>query len=168
MSHPEPPVLPSPPSPRPTPVVISVPTGTLGAGPVRRVAALFLLLCAVATSAAAQSVIVNPTTIQFAPSADHAVVLPDGQPMVASYEARYALEGSATVVCAVSLGKPTPVSSLISMPLPLSCVPVSQSARYVVRVAAVGPTGSSASGPSGPFASVGSPSAPGVPVLSKP
>ena len=123
---------------------------------------------ALASSAAAQSVLVNPTTIQFAPSADHAVVLPDGQPMVTGYEARYALEGSATVICATSLGKPTPVSSLISMPLPLSCVPVSQSARYVVRVAAVGPTGSGLSGPSGPFAFVGSPSAPGVPVLSKP
>jgi|OpeIllAssembly_1097287.scaffolds.fasta_scaffold18263_3 hypothetical protein len=122
----------------------------------------------IAAPVTAQSVIVNPTTVQFTPSADHAVVLPDGQPMVASYEARYALEGSATVVCTTNLGKPTPVSSVISMPLPLSCVPTSPSARYVVRVAAVGPTGSGLSGPSGPFASVGSPGAPGVPVLSKP
>lgn len=128
-----------------------------------KVGALLLL----ATVASAQPV-VNPRTVEFAPSADHDAVLPadlGGGPVVASYEARYYVVGGTTPICAVSLGKPTPVSSLISLPLPLSCVPVSWGTRYEVRVAALGPTGTGISGPSGPFASVSEPAAPGVPAV---
>ena len=129
----------------------------------------WLAVFAFATSAAAQSVVVNPRTVEFAPSADHATMLPadlGGGPVVVSYEARFETVAGAAV-CAVDLGKPTPVSSLISMPLPLACVPAGWAPRYVVKVAALGPTGAGVSAASNPFASVGEPGAPGVPVVTR-
>lgn len=117
--------------------------------------------------ATAQTAVVNPTTVQFAASADHATLV-EGQPLVASYEVRYRVVGTASVVCQVNLGKPTPMSGTVSMPLPSTCVPLSPTTRYEAIVAALGPTGAGVSAPSNPFVVVGPPAAPASVAVSRP
>jgi hypothetical protein len=125
--------------------------------------AVFLLSV---VSAQAQTTVINPTKVEFTPSADHNVLI-DGQAVVAKYEIRYFVQGSSTSIAVVNLGKPTPVSNLISTALDITVVPLSSTVKYVTSVAAMGPTGEGVSSLSNPFMRVGPPAIPGNPIVNK-
>jgi hypothetical protein len=109
---------------------------------------------------------VNPTTVTFTPSADHNVLSLDGvTPIVASYELRVSLEGSASVLASLNLGKPTPVANVITVTNAIWFAALTPKTRYVGRVAAIGPTGVGVSDPSAPFGNVGPPAATPAPVM---
>jgi hypothetical protein len=127
---------------------------------------LILLLLLVALPVGAQTAVVNPKTVEFTPSADHAALL-EGVPMVAKYELRIFLEVGGTLLTTTDIGKPTPVSNLISITNPIWFAPLTPKTRYIARVAAVGPTGEGVSDPSGPFLNAGAPANPGAPTLKK-
>lgn len=131
---------------------------------------VFLIGCLVvlATSATAQ-VVINPTTVQFAASADHASLLPDGSPMVTKYEIRHFLSGATSPVQTGDLGKPSPVSGIVTASIvgTLSSLPFSPTQQYVAKVAAIGPTGEGLSAASNPFVVVGKPGAPGTPTVAR-
>ena len=117
------------------------------------------------TVAIAQTVI-NPTTVQFNPSADHGAVI-DGQPVVAKYELRIFISGASTTSAVIDLGKPTPNVGVITTPFNVSVLPLSSTIKYVAFVAAMGPTGEGVSNASNLFMRVGPPGAPSVVVVSK-
>lgn len=103
---------------------------------------LAIALLSWAVTATAQDV-VNPTTVQFTPSADHAALNAQGQPVVVRYDLQfYMADNLAVVVRTVPLGKPAVgsdgtiqvnFSTLTPYPLP--------DGRYVARVVAIGQTG---------------------------
>jgi hypothetical protein len=102
---------------------------------------LTIALCLWAASATAQ--VVNPTTVQFDPSADHNALNSQGQPVVVRYDLQfYPISDLSTPVRVVSLGKPAPgsdgtiqldFSTLTPWPLP--------NGSYQARVVAIGQTG---------------------------
>ena len=98
-----------------------------------------------AAGASAQTVL-NPTTVTFTPSTDHAVTV-GGVPLVAKYELRHYLVGATSPVQTQDLGKPTPVSGVIS--------------------AAVGPTGVGESAASNHYFFAGPPATPASVSVSK-
>ena len=111
--------------------------------------------------AGAQTAVVNPKTVEFVPSADHAVVALDGSAMVARYELRMYLETNQTTPISVTdLGKPVPVANLISVTNPVWFAGLTPNTKYVAKVAAIGPTGEGVSDPSNPFGNVGAPTKP--------
>src|SRR5215831_19016251 len=59
----------------------------------------------------------NPTQAQFTPSADHNNTLPDGTPVVTSYQLDLFLQGASAPFQSNSLGKPTPVNGTITVDL---------------------------------------------------
>lgn len=130
----------------------------------RRICGVFVAVLLCALSARAQT-IVNPTAVEFVPSADHTVVLPTGQPMVDRYDLAFYQTGVAAPFSTVPLGKPAPAAGICSASLPLTGLPLSSTQTWVVRVIAVGPTGVGASTPSNPFLAVGAPVAPASVVL---
>lgn len=140
----------------------------------RRICGVFvgLLLFALPTLGSAQTVI-NPRFVEFIVSADHSVTLPDGSPMVTSYEARWFVQGAPAPVVTVSLGKPTPdAAGLVRLSLVdpkdlLVGVPVDPKVTYVARVAAIGPTGEGESTDSNPFVRAAGPKAPTLTKVSK-
>lgn len=112
-----------------------------------------MLVIGWATVAAGQSV-VNPTVVQFTPSADNAAVTSDGKPVVVRYEVWfYDLAKSVTTpVRMVDMGKPTVGSDgtiqvvfaeLTPWPLP--------NGIYQARVVAIGQTSQGQSDWSNPF-----------------
>lgn len=119
--------------------------------------AIILLVCLVPffalCAAPAQAQTVNPTTVEFDPSADHDAVSADNQAVVQRYDLLIYLAGASAPVSTASLGKPSAeadgkirvslTSVLIGWPL--------TDGTYEARVAAVGPGGSSASDPSNSF-----------------
>ena len=121
----------------------------------RRVLFLVALigLASTATTSLAQTIVLNPRTVQFVPSADQDAVLPDGRPVVSSYSLNVYMVGAAQPFQTQSLGKPSPgadglihydfSSTVASWPLP--------GGNYEARVAAIGPTGSGVSDASNPF-----------------
>lgn len=117
-------------------------------------------------SAIAQPVI-NPTRMEFIPSANHNDTI-EGVPLITRYDLRvFAVAAPEVTIVSISIGKPTPVNNLVSMPLPpLAAVPLSTNA-YFGRVVAVGPTGEGASLPSNPFYVVGPLAAPENVILSR-
>lgn len=109
------------------------------------------------TSAIAQTVL-NPTRVEFTPSADHAIVI-DGVALVESYEFRFYLAGASSPIQVVNIGKPTPsAQNVCSAAIPAR--PFSPTTQYVGRVAALGPTGVGESTNSNPFYFVGLPGSP--------
>src|SRR5262245_13375984 len=96
----------------------------------------------------------NPTRAEFSPSADHSATLPDGTPVVSSYQLDLFLQGAAAPFQSIPLGKPSPdtdgtiridlTSQFVGWPVPGTV--------YVADVAASGPGGSSASALSNTFA----------------
>lgn len=117
---------------------------------------LFLLLvavCLVPGKAGAQTVVSNPTTLVFTPSADHNTVFSDGQPAVDHYDFNVYALGASQPFQTTDLGKPAPAadgliyydfsSSVASWPLP--------GGDYQSRVAASGPMGTGLSAPSNEF-----------------
>ena len=118
----------------------------------RFVAALLgALLVALPAAAGAQSV-VDPSTVEFTPSADHNATSTSGVPIVTGYDLGFYLAGASQPFQTQSLGKPTPaadgqirfsLASLSSLPAP--------GVVYESRVAAVGPGGSATSPVSNTF-----------------
>ena len=101
--------------------------------------------------ATAQTV-VDPTTAEFQPSADHSVTS-DGIPLVTSYLLRFFPAGSSTPSHSMDIGKPAPdpdglIRFRFTSELPTPLVP---GITYEARVSAVGPGGSAASLVSNPF-----------------
>lgn len=111
----------------------------------------FLGVLASATAVIAQS-IVNPTTLEFSPSADHDLTV-GGTAVVDRYDVAFYQLGAAQPFQVNSLGKPAPgtgglirvaLSSLSSLPSP--------GITYEARVIAVGPGGAGTSSVSNTFA----------------
>jgi Putative binding domain, N-terminal/Viral BACON domain len=106
---------------------------------------------AVGRDATAQTV--NPTTVEFAPSADHNVTLPNGTAAVTRYDLGFYNAGAASPFQVESLGKPTPAGDGLIRVL-LSSVLTSFPSPGIVyesRVTAVGPGGIGRSAPSNTF-----------------
>lgn len=117
----------------------------------------------VAVAASAQTVI-NPTRVEFTPSADHSVVF-EGQPIVTGYQLQFFASGATDPTTTVDLGKPAPVDGKISLPVDFAAVPIGQ--VYTAKVAAYGPGGAAASEPSNPFGRLGPPAAPTAVTLAR-
>ena len=129
------------------------------------------LASATAGSAQPPAVLVNPTIVQFTPSADHAAIGLDGQALVTRYELRvYTAAAPGVVVSAVDLAKPTPGTDgtiQVAIPPALKTAVLATAARNVLliaRVAAIGPQGEGVSDPTDPavdpFGYAGPPAAP--------
>jgi hypothetical protein len=107
----------------------------------------------VVTPARSEAPVVNPTTAEFDPSANHNRTLGDGSAAVSRYDLEFYNVGASSPFEVASLGKPTPqidgkirgllTSVLTSMPSP--------GIDYVATVAAVGPGGVGRSTPSNTF-----------------
>ena len=117
-----------------------------------RTAALIAAVLLLTAPVAAQ--VVNPTTVQFTPSADHSAVTSEGLPVVVRYQLRvYLTSDLAVPVGLIDLGKP-PVgsdgtiqilfSALMPSPLP--------DGVYQARVVAIEQAGEGASDLSNVFA----------------
>ena len=116
-------------------------------------AGLLALLLLVSQAPAAFSQTVNPRIVEFSPSADHNVTLPDNSAAVTRYDFELYLAGASAPFHTVNLGKPGPeqdgkvrvnFSAMIaSWPLP--------GGTYESRVAAVGPGGTGRSTASNTF-----------------
>jgi hypothetical protein len=124
-------------------------------------------LALLAPVAGAQTAVVNPVTVEFTPSADHAVIALDGQPMVARYEMRIFVETplGPTPSFTQDIGKPTPVAGKITITNAVWFSGLTPNTRYVAKVVAVGPTGEGVSELSNPFGLVGAPTAPTLVVV---
>ncbi len=104
-----------------------------------------VLVVASATTLSAQTV-VDPQFVEFAPSADHSTLAPDGTPIVQRYSLTFHPAGSSVVFDTMDLGKPTPSGGIIRVDfLPLRHVVPTPGAIYEARVTAIGPGGSTAS-----------------------
>jgi hypothetical protein len=122
--------------------------------------ALLLALAMCASPAYAQTVVVNPTTVEFTPSVDHNAVSIDGQPMIARYELRIYIEATSALLATIDLGKPTPLANLITVTNPAWFSPLQPNTRLVGRFVAVGPTGEGVGALTNPFGVAGPPTAP--------
>jgi hypothetical protein len=101
---------------------------------------LSILLVLLSTSVAnAQSVILNPTKVQFTASADHSITV-GGVPLVERYELRHYVIGSSTPVSVVNIGKPTP-DATNTIVFTFAALPFSNTTQYFARVVAIGSTG---------------------------
>ncbi len=122
---------------------------------------LALALCLSAVSAQAQvPPVVNPTAVEFTPSADDSVIQ-NGTPVVTRYTMDIATVAAPTVVVrTVDFGKPAVVNGKITpnISATIAALPVGD---YIAIVKAEGPGGVTASVPSDPFAV--RPKAPGAP-----
>ena len=138
-----------------------------------RTAALAAFLVAVLgfwgiTGGAQGTVAVNPTLVQFTPSADHSALNLDGTPIISRYDLRvYAPTALTVVVFTQALGKPAPgTDGTIQVDLGNSAVAaLLKNTQYVAEVVAIGPYGEGASTPSNPFGYAAAPRLAGVPVL---
>jgi hypothetical protein len=125
-----------------------------------------------ATAQLPPDTVVNPSSIEFDPSADHDV-MEFGAPKVDRYELRNYLMGAAQPIQApISLGKPAPGTDgkirirKADMPV-LFSVPA-MGVLYESRVAAIGPGGEGVSTPSNPFGIRSQVIAPGKPAYRLP
>jgi regulation of enolase protein 1 (concanavalin A-like superfamily) len=115
--------------------------------------ALFVAVMLPVTARAQTTLVSNPTTLVFTPSADHNAVLADGRPAVDHYSFDVYTVGAAQPFQSTNIGKPAPASDgsiyydfsggVTSWPLP--------GGNYEARVSAVGPGGSGVSAVSNPF-----------------
>ena len=128
---------------------------------------LTLAFCLIASTLFAQGVAVNPTKVEFVPSADHDALSIDGSAMVVSYELRMFIESTDALISTTSLGKPVPVANLITVTNPVWFAGLTPRTKYVARVVAIGLTGEGISLKSNPFGNVGPPLAGGTPVVKK-
>jgi len=119
---------------------------------------VLLVLLALAASANAQTVI-NPNTVEFDPSADHARTF-EGVNLVESYRLDIYLVGATAPLTTASLGKPTPATDgkiRITGVAALAAIPVAT--KLEARVVAVGSSGEGVSTPSNPFGRLTAPAA---------
>lgn len=110
---------------------------------------------------------VNPNTVEFAASSDHAVQQ-NGVDKLTSYVVEVYASATATATLATrDIGKPTPSGGLVTysqLATLLATVPAGQ--NYVVKIASVGPGGTSRSNASNPFnVTPTAPAASGTPVV---
>jgi hypothetical protein len=122
--------------------------------PILKVAWLFAVAILAAAAASGQTAtVVNPTIVQFDPSADHSSLDSAGNPVVLRYDLYFYVVGSAAPYTTVNLGKPAigpdgtiqvDFSALMAIwPLP--------DGTYDARVVAVGQNGTGQSDPSNTF-----------------
>jgi lipoprotein signal peptidase len=113
-------------------------------------AALIVLISAAATSA---QTVVDPTVVEFIPSADHDALTADGRAVVQSYSLSIFESATRTLLQTVNLGKPTPdADGQIRTPFPTFLKPAPlPGVVYEARVAAVGISKTSASAFSNTF-----------------
>lgn len=117
----------------------------------------------------AVAVAINPTTVQFTASADHNATLSDGTALLTRYELRfYASPNGTTPIATHDLGKPTPVSGVITVVNAAWFTALTANAENLAKVAAIGPGGEGLSGPSGPFVELGPPATAGAVVIKRP
>jgi hypothetical protein len=112
---------------------------------------LTLSIAALHQEASAQTV--DPTTAEFAASADHNAILSNGTAALTRYDLEFYNVGAASPFQVASLGKPSPdPSGIIRVQLTsiLTALP-SPGIVYEARVAAVGPGGVGRSTPSNTF-----------------
>ena len=120
-----------------------------------------LALALLAPMSANAQTVVNPVTVTFTPSADHAVIALDGNPMVTKYEMRIYTEANPTTVLTVTdIGKPTPVANLVTITNAVWFSALTPNTKYFAKVVAVGLTGEGVSDPSNFFGNVGAPAKP--------
>jgi hypothetical protein len=112
---------------------------------------IVVLFCAVTVWAA------GPTSVTFAPSADHSTVV-NGTAVLTSY--RVDVFGGASTL-SKDCGKPA-LAATLTCPLP-SGLP--NNVALTAKVVAVGPGGESAGPASDPFGNVAAPAAPGKPTV---
>ena len=106
-------------------------------------------LCALPSTGGAQ--VVNPTSLEFAPSVDHNATASDGTPIVSRYDLGFYLQGAGSPFQTSSLGKPAPAGDgLVHVNLSTVTLP-SPGIVYESRVVAVGPGGSGTSTASNTF-----------------
>jgi hypothetical protein len=118
-----------------------------------------------ATSASAQSVVLNPTKVIFTASADHNTVV-GGVALVERYELRHYLVGATSPVQTQDLGKPTLDNGKCTGNV--ASLPLSTTAQYAAKVVAIGPTGEGVSAFStNTYFFVGPPATPASVSLSK-
>lgn len=113
------------------------------------VALAFVLSAALPASA---QTAINPTTVTFTASADHATVV-GATAVVTSYSVD--VYQGATLVRSTDIGKPSPVNGDISTPLVVGVLAKNQ--VYTLKVVAIGPGGSAGSAASTPFAWLAAP-----------
>jgi hypothetical protein len=113
-----------------------------------------LVFCVLqALTAFGQATVTNPKVVEFDPSADHAAVSADGQPLVARYDLQIYLQGATQPVTTASLGKPAlDVDGKIRVDFSTIMVgwPLANG-TYEARVSAVGAAGSGLSDASNVF-----------------
>lgn len=119
---------------------------------------VFALLLAWCPAAVAQTVVLNPTTVEFDPSPDHALNGLDGAPLVTRYQLEMFLEGAVLPFSVQDLGKPSPgPDGKIRIVNASWFVALAMNVRYVAKVLTIGPTGVGVSDPSNPFGRTGPP-----------
>jgi hypothetical protein len=109
---------------------------------------------------------VNPTTIEFTPSVDHAVA-ENGQSVVGSYLVELYTPTGTQAVASRDIGKPTPANNLITYTQLKTMYATLPVGNYVAKVAAVGPGGTTFGSASSPFSvTLRAPAAPpGSPII---
>lgn len=119
----------------------------------RRLLIVLPVSLVVLTGHASAQTVVDPTFLEFVPSADHNGTLPDGRPKIDHYQLEYRESGSLTAIGSISIGKPTvPSTGLIRVQVPASLIANAIPGRlYDFVLAAVGPSGSTVSQPSNGF-----------------
>lgn len=121
-----------------------------------------------AQAATAQTVVINPTTVEFTPSPDHDALALDGSPLVASYLVEFRLASDPTrVVSAFNLGKPTPVAGSIRVTNVAMFAGLQPNVKYIACVGAMGAAGEGTSAASNPFGNQSAGRPGGTPVISK-
>lgn len=117
-----------------------------------------VLLVTLPALAGAQTTL-NPTTVEFVPSADHDRLGLDGQPMVTRYELRIFAQGATVPRVTQDIGKPTPVAGKIAVTNPGYFLTLITNTLYTAKVVAIGPSGEAVSEDSNPFGNQGPPAA---------
>src|SRR5262249_31973060 len=121
----------------------------------RRTVGLLGVACVLAfTSVVADAqTVVNPSVVEFSPSASHNAVNPDGTPVVTDYTLAVFVPGQTTPVVTTSLGKLNPdPDGMIRASLSTSVTSaLTPNVVYEARVSAVGPGGTGQSSPSNSF-----------------
>jgi len=119
----------------------------------KRIPWLFALLCLLSASQGLAQTVLNPRIVEFVPSADHAALTSDNQPMVTRYDLGFYLVGATAPFQVIDLGKPTPGAGgtiSIDFSTRVSAWPLANG-DYLARVTAVGPTGTGVSEASNAF-----------------
>jgi hypothetical protein len=123
---------------------------------VARLSSILLVLVAIIVPsgwATAQSLVNNPRSVEFTPSADHDAVDANAVAIVQRYELQIFLAGATAPMSSVSLGKPAPQSDgriRVDFTGLLTAWPLA-AGTYEARVAAIGVSAASSSDPSNPF-----------------